>query len=161
CQGVTGSTGNLWPVTSAGACICETLPGYYFDASAAARRPRACDADGDGWVENPARDAVYNADVALRSNARCSVRKVTAFKLRNERGEERTVTLGELGLSTATLDLFEPRALDAQIEYDAVSDRTPAYGSRRFSPKELNPLTKACVDPRADYNQDGLFDIEE
>lgn len=161
CDGVEGSTGRLWPVTASGSCICETSDGYYFDASVATRAPRACDADADGWVENPARDAIESSDVAIRSNAHCHVRSIGNFVLQNERGERRDVTLGELGVGADVLDLFEPRALDSADELDAVSERTPEYGQRRFAANELNPLTKACVDPRADYNQDGLFDIEQ
>lgn len=161
CAGVTGSTGNVWPVTAAGNCLCETIDGYYFDDSVDARAPRACDADGDGWVVYPARNALYSNDVALRSNARCAVRQVDGFVLRNERGEERRLTLADLQISDRTLDLFEPLALDAQESFDAASQRLPAYGARRFQPRELNPLTKACVSPQADFNQDGLFDVEQ
>ena len=91
CAGVEGATGKLWPVTAGGGCVCETKDDHYFDAAVSTRAPRACDADGDGWVENPARDAISSSDVAISSNARCHVRSISGFTLQNERGDPKII----------------------------------------------------------------------
>ncbi|MGD8863878.1 MAG: hypothetical protein PVI30_27940, partial [Myxococcales bacterium] len=161
CADVAGSTGRLWPTRSAaGVCVCETEAGYYFDASLSALAPRPCDADGDGWVQEPARQFLASNEIALRDNARCNVLEIDAFELQNERGQRRRVPLADLSLPSDRLALFESVKTDSQalVEGDQFM---PPYGGRRPAAAELNPLTKACVSADADYNANGIADIEE
>src|SRR5262249_40224701 len=81
---------------------------------------------------------VGSTDVATSGSGGCHVRSISSFTLQNERGETRSVKLSELGLAGESLELFEPRALDSQEDYDAASERTPAYGKLRFTPQQLN-----------------------
>lgn len=181
--GAVGETGEIWPFAidgpgdgGPGACVCETLPGFYYDASAL-RRTEPCDRDGDGWVGVDAAfalgwtgDAVpprrAPADDAVRANARCGRRAVDRFDLENEYGEVLTIHSCADGLSLDGLcartpvPLFEPRTTDSD---DARVDLPPWIADgrgRALSAREINPLTKACIGG-ADVNQDGVDDVNE
>jgi hypothetical protein len=157
---VTGSTGQLWPTTSRGGeCVCETTDGFYYDVARAVQAPRPCDADGDGWVQRPAHQYLHSADPALQRNAHCAPTTVATVRLINERGEVRDLAPADLDADGA-LVLYEPDTLDAQSRLDAADDIVP-WGDSRPSPAWLNPLTKLCVSATADFNGNGLSDLEE
>ena len=164
CPDDATTTGRLWPTTTNdGLCVCETRPGHYFDAAYNALAARPCDEDGDGWVRNTARAFVDSGDAALRENARCDVLSIDRVVLRNELGQERQL----LGADDPTLgfrdqlDLYEPVVLDSAAAVDDDEISRPAYGARAFSPAELNPLTKACATELADFNANGVPDVQE
>ena len=161
CEGVGGSTSRIWPTTTdLGSCLCETLDGYYYDASISVSLPVVCDADGDGWVQFPARQFVESSDMALRENARCQVNRIDSFTLQNEGGEQRVVSLADMSVPDLSVPLYESLLTDDQIRLEA--DRfMPAFGERKLLAAELNPLTKACVTADADYNGNRIPDIQE
>ena len=159
-----GTTGAIWPTTNQnGNCICETIDGYFFDDASDELAPAPCDEDGDGWVRDVARGYLSSSDVGLRENARCSVLTVGGFRLVNERGESRDVAVDEVVSPNKTLELFEAAAIDRDDETTggAAGDKLPTYAGRAFHAAELNGLTKACAGLTADYNQNGVSDIEE
>ncbi|MEL6177894.1 MAG: hypothetical protein AAFS10_03030 [Myxococcota bacterium] len=93
CTNTTGATGNRWPFTDrAGRCICETQEGFYYDTSGLLA-PRRCDADGDGWIRRSAEIFINSDDEALSTNARCDLREIDRFVLRNEYRQERAILL--------------------------------------------------------------------
>ncbi len=161
CDGVVGSTGRIWPTTTdLGSCLCETQDGYYFDASISISLPAVCDADGDGWVQYPARQFIESTDMALSENARCQVNRIDSFTLQNERGEQRFVSFADMSIPYQTIGLYESVLTDDQTRLEG--DRfMPAYGGRKFLAAELNPLTKACVSTDADFNGNRIPDIQE
>jgi len=171
-----GETGNIWPFTLAGSksCICETEPSYYWDDA-----PRAaveCDADGDGWVRSSARSAIESADPSMKENARCALRTINRFVLRNEYQQELEIYLcmeaptlrrADQGACDdwRTLPLYESVRNDRQVEMDmALETDVPAYAAggigRRPLASEVNGLTKACTE-KGDYNHNGTSDISE
>jgi len=167
CQDVPGATGFQWPTTAAsGTCICETEAGWYFDPAFDALQPKPCDGDDDGWVRITARPYLRSPDAALRENARCAVRRVDRIVLRNEAGQEQIVPASDPWLRVdGALELFEPLELDDADRFLASPSARPAYGpigkERALTPGQLNTLTKVCAAPPADYNGNGVPDIEE
>jgi hypothetical protein len=148
-----GETGLSWPLSDNGSCVCETTVGYYQTTW----RPEPCDKDGDGWVNQSARTYVEDetedpVESPLLANARCEVNEIKSIVLINENGDERTITLPR------PVALFENAALD-----DSEDKAFPAdyYGDRQFEPYEINPFTKACLSLRADFNNNGVADVEE
>jgi hypothetical protein len=143
-------------LSAEGKCICRTLDGYYWSNAPAGVFP--CDADGDGWVRIGARAAIVSSDPVVSSNARCSLRTIDRFVLHNEAGHTREVFLG------SALPLYESDRNDDQAEIDrlvAAGDNSiPVYG-RALEAEELNSLTRACVSATADYNHNGVEDINE
>ncbi|MCK6548808.1 hypothetical protein L6R52_23390 [Myxococcota bacterium] len=166
CEGRAGGTGRVYPdvATLADTCICESQPGWFWDDGAFGGGDlRPCDEDGDGWVRVTARRAIERtADVAIRNNARCSLREIDRVLLENDDGVSREVAL------QATLELYEPERLDdPELLQDALDQGTlPAFPGRPLRADELNTLTKACVwksdaQQQADFNQNGLEDVDE
>jgi hypothetical protein len=101
-------------------------------------------------------------DLALRSQARCEVRRIDRFVLENDFAEQREIAL------PAPLALYEPeRSDDQRLIDDAVAlGRLATYGGRTFLAEELNSLTKACVwktrpEQSADFNDNGVEDVDE
>ena len=161
CAGVTGSDGTLWPTTSqAGECVCGTEAGYYFDVARSIQAPRPCDADGDGWVQRPARQYLVSSDIALKHNARCAPITVQTVRLVNERGEAKTLDLEADLRAVEPLVLYEPDSLDEASRLATAEDIVP-WGDALPEPAWLNPLTKLCVAATADFNGNGLSDVEE
>lgn len=179
-----GETGRPWPYTLSGAieCICETEDGYYWD-NGLERGAKPCDADADGWVRADARPYVEHDDPSLADNARCTVRQIDRFALRNEFGqqlnvflchtdEELLVPLSPQGrdpqvktcLDPARAALYESKRNDDQAELQQ-SRFAPTYGpdgaGRPLLARELNPVTRACVARDADYNDNGASDLGE
>lgn len=158
CRG-EGEDGS-WPeLTRNGKCICKTKPGYFYSLSGTTGT-FPCDADGDGWVRDAARFSLEGDDPAMRANARCSLRKVNAFVLHNERGETLTVPIDP------PISLYETIRNDDQriLNEKAGSNAVPVYGGpggRALRAIELNSLTKACAGAMADFNDNGLADISE
>ncbi|HMX93616.1 MAG TPA: ATP-binding cassette domain-containing protein, partial [Elusimicrobiota bacterium] len=57
CTGRAGGTGQVYTAlaTQADVCICETMPGFFWDDGAPGGGDiRTCDADRDGWVRETA-----------------------------------------------------------------------------------------------------------
>lgn len=177
CAALEGQTGRVWPYTAAGSnsCICETTEGYFFSTTGT-RTAARCDDDGDGWVSDSALREFESGDVNRRANARCDVRYIDRFRLQNEYSETKDIYLCADGslqdspcVSPGTIALAEADDLDRQSELenriaeDPVS--YPVYGSgetpRALTARELNPLTRVCVTPGADYNADGVPDVSE
>jgi len=148
-----------WPTPSlAGSCICRTAPGYFY-STAGDVGSFACDADGDGWLRESARLALESNDPAIRANARCELRTIDRVVLVNEAGERRTVPLQQ------PLPLFESDRNDDDtlLAITWQVKGLPAYGADGSIPgaRELNRFTKLCHDPRTDYNDNGVADVDE
>ena len=163
--GRPGETGRPFPtVSAAGECICETEPGYFF-SRAGTIGAQPCDADGDGWVRESARQAIDASDPVIRDNARCEVRRVQAFVLVNEQGQQQRHEL------PSPLRLFESnrndddallRASLAQANLDrGFGDDEHAAEPLLPHAKNLNRLTKLCHLPQSDYNDNGVPDVGE
>jgi hypothetical protein len=153
-----GELGQAVSPTSAGYCICNTAPGYFYSLGADIGT-FACDADGDGWTRESARSAVTSPDPVLRANARCELRSIDGFELVNESGEVLRRPL------TSALSLFESDRNDDDRILDAAwaAKGFEQYGKagRRIRAAELNRLTKICHDPVNDYNDNGVADVAE
>ncbi len=166
CTGRPGGTGQVYTAlaTQADVCICETMPGFFWDDGAPGGGDiRTCDADRDGWVRETAKKYIEGNDRALRDNARCMVRTIDRFKLINDADQPPL----EVPLSTP-LPLFEPERNDDQglIDDEISQGRLPRYGGRALRAEELNALTKACVTRRtreehADFNVNAVEDVDE
>lgn len=160
CDGA-GEQGRYPKPTRAGYCICETKPGYFY-STAGAVGTRRCDEDGDGWMRESARLAFSSSDPVLSTNARCNVRVIDSFVLENDRGQTQRVALDR------PLPLFESDRNDDDVLLKATfaARGLPAkFGNSENArlPKaaELNRLTKLCHHLRADYNDNGAFDVVE
>lgn len=156
CNGV-GENGRLDTTTLSGACICKTNPGYFYSLAADVGT-FACDADGDGWVRESARNSLESNDPLLRTNARCELRKIDRVVLRNELLQEREVLLD------VPLSLYETDRNDDDQIFNALWSQRglPSYGaSDHVTAASVNRLTKLCHHPRADYNDNGVPDVEE
>lgn len=156
-----GLTGEPWPVTDRnGDCVCETLPGYFFNTSTGSRQGEPCDADGDGWTRRSAFAHVNHDDLAIQANARCEIRSIGQLRLVNEYGQALALSIEQLSNGRATSeDLYETNESDDLAE---VLERQEApYGARRFDAAEVNPLTRACATARADLNDNGISDLRE
>lgn len=162
-----GETGRPWPwaIEGSNECLCETEAGFWWDTSSDLARP--CDLDADGWVRVEARVALESTG-GERQNARCTLRTIDRFVLANEYHQEEVVYLcgGEAPplttepcLVKAPLPLYETKRNDNQPDLVA----TPAYQQdgvgRRLVARELNSLTRACVNDTADFNDNGLADV--
>lgn len=156
-----GEKGRYPTPTRAGYCICETEPGYFY-STAGDVGTHKCDTDGDGWVRESARLSVESSDRVLAENARCTVRQIDRFVVVNEQGQALTVPL-ERPLSLFESDRNDDDAL-LQATFAARGLPTQlggAAGARLPKAAELNRLTKFCHHLRADYNDNGAFDVVE
>jgi formylglycine-generating enzyme required for sulfatase activity len=173
----TGETGRVFPFISLqGHCVCETERGY-FHSSSAPIGTRKCDADGDGWVTEEAKSAINASDdTAEKLNARCDVRYIDRMILQNELNERKIVRISDIpGENLTRVPLYEPKNRDVEtfLVDDAVFGGTtinyaPKYGESGvlFTASDLNPMTKACSSANensymADYNANGIYDIDE
>lgn len=168
---VTGSTGRYWPFADAGdSCICETLPGYFFD-NGGEIAPVLCDADADGWVRQEVQQILDAAvpDDAIVANARCDVRRVGQVRLVDEYGVGMAISSCDEGLianrttepcTPMPLRLFETRRNDVPGAAALLGEAPPyTAGGRRLRAAELSSLTKACVNTLGDYDDDGVEDV--
>lgn len=154
-------------MTAARVCVCPTAAGEWFDDGGSVG-PRPCDADGDGWIRRGAVRLINSDDPSLAQAARCTVRLVSEFVLVNEVGEERPVTLAELGVS-APVALTETERNDGffserdeGIVPDVPGLEVPfAAATRAVEADEVNSLTRYCVDTRSDFNGIGGEDVFE
>ncbi|MBN2802959.1 MAG: hypothetical protein JXR91_07680 [Deltaproteobacteria bacterium] len=159
CGDDEGEESYRWPELTEGSdrCICTTKDGYFFsDSSDLQVYP--CDNDGDGWVRSDARSAIEKPEGSpLKENARCHFRSINRFILENEQGK---ITEEKLDFPAY---LYEPTRLDDDYHIMANPDDFPAYNanSRQFYARELNPLTKACVSRKGDFNNNGISDVTE
>lgn len=156
-----GLTGTPWPVTDwNGDCLCETTPGFFFNTSASSRTAEPCDADGDGWTRRSAFAHITAEDDAVRLNARCDLRTIDTIRLVNEYGQRLDLTVATLTNGTRDFEpMYETDESDDAAE--AEERQSVPYGARRLQAAELNPLTKACVSTRDDYNDNGISDVRE
>jgi hypothetical protein len=172
-----GETGNVVTAqTGNGTCMCETKVGYFFEATTGKTEP--CDADGDGWIRQTALDAMRSKDTAIAANARCLpvLHRVTLFGLVNELGValpvELTSVLDAATYKTGTLKvdgeggivLAEPLLMDDEnlLSEAAKKGGFPMFaGARPPHANEINPLTKSCASASADFNGNGIADVEE
>lgn len=143
-----GETGRLIVETGVanGVCFCETQAGYFPELNHATQ----CDADDDGWVTSAAVNSIENAQANVRLNARCTLREVGDFRLTNEAG-------ASLAESTGTpLPLYESPRNDGSS-----SATLPVYGGAEVPAAVLNSFTKGCDAVMADFNHNGLGDVDE
>ncbi len=185
CTQIDGVKNRIWPwLTQSQDCICETLDGFY-QPDGSIGGATSCDADGDGWINTSANNAYVNAregvnnspDQALLSNFRCDRRTVDRIRLVNEFGQRRDIGMceegGEIvdwapgspppecGNGPVRIALTEPTTLESDSDISGNPLRFPLLGSRSLRAAELNPLTKACVSRDADFNQNGVLDLDE
>lgn len=150
------STGIYYLTSLKGRCICETIEGYFYSDTTYVTMP--CDKDNDGWTTITAREFIEHEDPALRDNARCDLRHISAidFLADYEDAEWRSVTVDNL-------PLYEPDNRDDEGLLQNDENQAPAYGEngRRLYASELNSFTKACVSSQADYNGNGVADVAE
>jgi hypothetical protein len=157
CDG-QGEAGPYATATLNGMCICRTKPGYFYSTGAEVGT-FACDKDGDGWVRASARGSLEaRGDEALRANARCDLRAIDRFTLVNEAGHEESVEI-------PPVELYESDRNDDDglLAFRLENAGTPPYGEtgKNVSAAQINPLTKFCQTPFADYNDNGLADVSE
>ena len=133
--------------SSGRSCFCETTTGYFRNDDG---RAEACDADDDGWISSNAVNAIENAQANVRLNARCDLRMIDRFELINEAGSSTEETL------TVPLPLYERPQNDG-----ADGSASLSYGGMVVAPNALNSLTKACESRLADFNGNGLGDVDE
>ncbi len=148
----------LGGLTGANQCICTTANGFFWREDSRAVSP--CDLDGDGWVRESAKLSLESTNAAVKTNARCALRKVNAVVLENELGQT------AVDSPATPLDLYETdRNDDAALLAQQISiGKLPAsYGpsGRQLTPPELNSLVKYCGHESADYNENGLADVNE
>lgn len=148
----------LGGLTGEARCICQTLPGYFWEEG---QFPgvKACDADHDGWVRESAKLALESPNDAVSTNARCSLRAINTITLENERGELKVVPL-------AVASLYETDRNDDQValtQAQSLGKLPDSYGDggRALTAAELNSFTKYCADTQADFNENGLADTSE
>lgn len=148
-------------LTGEGRCICKTAEGYFW-REGLFPGVTPCDADQDGWVRGSAKSAMESSSNAVRVNARCTLRTIDRFVLESEDGRTYTVPLVPAGTRLA---LYETDRNDDQALLDqaVLNGALPPYGAggRPLLAKELNSLTKACVSGQADFNENGLADVNE
>ncbi|MBL8950293.1 MAG: hypothetical protein JNK82_05930 [Myxococcaceae bacterium] len=172
-----GETGHIWPFMNLGGqCICETVPGW-FQPGGGTGAPFMCDEDGDGWVNE---DAASSVDPQVLANARCDIESVDTVLLTDELGAalplkscdvEGLVPLDAGACTLLPLRLLETQRNDrpSQLAVDPI--HAPLYGSsggaldggtgRALEAREINSLTKACVQEIADFNDNGTADVAE
>ncbi len=159
CDGV-GEAGRVARPTLAGWCVCQTEPGYFYSiANEVGAVP--CDADGDGWVRESARLIFDSGDPVLIENARCALREIDRVVLHTEADQQTTTVLD------GPLDLYESVRNDDERtlreEWRQAGLPTAAWGLEGLgmSAGLINPFTKLCHSPRADYNDNGVADVYE
>ncbi len=177
-----GETGKVYPIKSIQKhCVCETKENYFYSRSSLSTKP--CDEDKDGWITEEAKvaiDAPQNS--ADKINARCNIRYIDKFILKNEDEQKRVILISNLtnGLYHK-IPLYEVENRDNQEKlnidytYGTASFFAPAYGEGvantdtfYFNTSQLNMLTKAIPagstvnkSGQADYNANGIPDIDE
>ena len=167
-----GATGSPQLTDDQKQCLCQTKPGYFF-TFAGEIGIYACDADGDGWVRESARSSIESPDAVLRAQARCSVGSVEYFVLQNEAGQRRAGDIVPGGLALFETDRNDDDGLLVQDlvakglnkGYGAMDHVAWTNGGSPETPRararQLNRLTRLCHLPTADYNDNGLSDVNE
>jgi hypothetical protein len=153
-----GEDGRESTPTIAGNCICRTKPSYFYSVAGDVG-PVSCDKDGDGWVRESARIAIESEDPTLARNARCTLRKIDRFVLVNEKGQSLPTVLDQ-PLSLYESDRNDDDAILAAT-WSAAGLASYRPGSASITAAEVNRLTKLCHSLRADYNDNGVSDVEE
>ncbi|GMV40596.1 MAG: hypothetical protein AMXMBFR64_23120 [Myxococcales bacterium] len=153
-------------------CLCQTTPGYFF-TFAGEIGVYQCDADGDGWVRESARSSMESPDAAIRAQARCSLGSVEYIVLQNEGGQRRAGDIVPGGLGLYETDRNDDEGLLVQDlvgkglnkGYGAMDHVSWTNGATPETPRaragQLNRLTRLCHLPNADYNDNGLADVNE
>ena len=160
CDGA-GLTGRVWPFSDwNGDCVCETLEGYFFNTASGSRQAEPCDGDGDGWTRRSAFAHINEGDESVRLNARCDLRTIDKVTLVNEWGQRLDLDVATLSNGLSQVEpLYETDENDDESE--TLERQSVPYGQRKFHAAELNPLTKACVSARDDFNDNGISDLRE
>lgn len=167
-----GSAG--FPVSTAIAgteCACATMEGFFLSRGANGKNTQImpCDQDGDGWVRDSVLGLVdlpqnNTGSKPLFENNRCTVRMIRRIEIYDEANN-----------LVGSRDLSSPIAMtestrnddDSQIAADELDPeaaaRMPRYSgtSGRLYARVLNGLTKGCVSREADFNDNGIADVEE
>jgi len=170
CPAGSGLTGTIWPVTDRnGNCYCETTDGFFWDASTAGGTAFECDKDGDGWVNQVVYQILasslreYGAqqdDWTPVINARCHLLEVSNFVLVNEWNQQLVLEVATefnaINGGRPSVTLYETTRNDRDDQVVL-----PTYGGRRFTPAEVNSLTKACINQTADVNHNTIADVGE
>jgi hypothetical protein len=160
-----GETGHVIVTESrdGASCVCETTDGYYVAPGAPAAFP--CDADGDGWVRDEAQPSIEGANLVLRLNARCHVRRVKQVVLKNEAGESLIAEdfSAQFGDPSSGIERGLPLYESARNDGAPSAGSLPDYPGRRLTPAEVNSFTKACAPDvaRDDFNDNGVADVHE
>ena len=165
-----GLTGRVWPFRSAdSSCVCETLPGHFLQAGGGTQA-ELCDQDGDGWMRDAVVEPTLTSDAALLANARCGLASVDGVLLRDEAGLAIEVASCLEGLlinpSPSECTARVPLPLVESLRNDSpgalpLTVTSPPFGGRPLRAKEVNGLSKACIDGIADLNDNGQSDLVE
>jgi hypothetical protein len=155
CSGRCGDS--AWPVTDrSGNCYCRSTPGTFYNSDVF--RTDACDADGDGWLNEELLEELKLArgtplDYTILLNVRCPIPVFDTVELRNEWNQPPPPInfVTDLGLtSSRPVPMYEA----------AVNDRgVPGYPALLAS--SVNSLTKACYSDTLDLNLNGIADVQE
>jgi hypothetical protein len=172
CNGA-GETGSVLVTTpmDGATCVCETKDGYYLASEGSDARP--CDLDQDGWVSDSAQPAIEGQNAVLRANAHCHVRRIARVWFDNDAkkssfevgGDNFNLTLKFPGDPTRAIDpglpLYESARNDGESSTSPPAPYTVNGLGRALDPKELNSLTRACVNDLDDYNDNSIPDVAE
>ena len=151
-----GETGNLLATSGTGpaSCVCEVSDGYFL--SSVTGTTVACDADGDGWVNENAQEVRDNPNPVLASTARCHVRTISKVILENENHQRTEIPISPADFP-AGLPLYESERNDT---YYPPSTPNPVDTYRAIgNGKLLNSFTKVCAS--GDFNDNGTEDVAE
>lgn len=158
----TSGVQGIWPVSNAeGQCICNTKPGFFWDAAVTARKAVKCDEDGDGWVNEAIfgilRTAVAAGDVTTLLSINCPIPFVETIALQNEWGQRLELNVNEDLRAEGDVILFETLRND---KVGVTTSTRPGAPSVRVAPQSINSLTKMC-NRFDDFNDNGTSDVLE
>ncbi len=163
-EGFEGCTDDDFAQASgANRCVCKTEPGWFWNPGLTPARPDTCDKDGDGWVDQQAAE-FYNDSTkpVIQAAANCDWHIIDRFELVNDvdGDDHREVTVSELsGGALTQVVLKESVRNDDPSRFE--QSNLPDYGGTKFEPRNLNSLTKVCVNTNADFNDNGSADLVE
>jgi hypothetical protein len=148
-------------------CVCETAAGFFLSPGSGGGGTNivACDADGDGWVKDTILGLEdYATSEIIRENNRCSVRFIKRVLFRDEAGQ---LVADEPMPEALSIPLLESTRNDSDEELALLHTRPedrdflPAVGGRFLVANELNGLGKVCASKQADFNHNGVPDVQE
>ncbi|MCA9538927.1 MAG: hypothetical protein KC620_08560, partial [Myxococcales bacterium] len=151
-----GEDGPALEPTRDGRCICETREGFYYTL-AGEIGPRPCDVDHDGWLTRGARLALEADDPVVRARAHCTPVAIEAVELVDEAGGRQRIALDAPVVLYESARNDEPRRLRAALAADGIPTTLLDDG---WTAERLNALTRLCQNTRADYDDDGVSDVD-